>query len=87
MNFKTIVKIYTALLENGIIYWKGGEMDFPCSVNTSMYATSGKPKKAKLLSTVDNIIHFLKLLLFQLKLMTTFKFSIIMSQPGFNAAC
>lgn len=63
MNFKTIVKIYTALLENGIIYWKGGEMDFPCSVNTSMYDTSGKPKKAKLLSTVDNIILFKKIII------------------------
>lgn len=35
---KAVKSIYKALLKEGIIYSKGGEMDFPCSVNTFLYA-------------------------------------------------
>lgn len=76
MNFKNCKKIYIALLEDEIIHRKGGEMDFPCSVNTSMYATICRTKNVTLLSTNDKImplwnsLHQLSLL----KLMATFKF-------------
>lgn len=64
-------------------------MDFPCSVNTSMYATIWRTKKATLLSANDKIMSLWNSLcqLSLLKLMTTFKFSIIISQIAFNAAC
>lgn len=35
---------------------KGSEMDFPCSVNKSMYATIWRTKKVTLLSKNDTIM-------------------------------
>ena len=51
MNFKELLEIYIALLEEEIIHSGGGEMDFPCSGNTSMYATIWGTKKVALRST------------------------------------
>lgn len=62
-------------------------MDFPCSANTSMYATFWRTKKVTLLSTNDKVMP-LWYSLYQLslpKLTTSFKFSLIISQIAFNA--
>lgn len=64
-------------------------MDFPCSVSTSMFATIWRTKKVTLLRRNDKIMHLCYSLhqLSPLKLMTTFTFSIIISQITFNAGC